>query len=55
MKYTARVGNIYHAFKKREAYIIRKLDGKKRPTQVHDRQDIPRHNDSNQQGRLWTF
>ena len=56
MKNTVRLGNTYHVFKKREAHIIRKLDGPKRPTRLdNDRQDIPRHNDINPTGRCWTF
>ena len=57
MRNTARSGNAFHAFKKREAFIIRKLDSRKPTTTRHDndRQDIPRHNDINAAGRCWTF
>lgn len=56
MKYNARIGNVYHAFKKREAFIIRKLDGPKRPTRHdNDRPTILQHNHINTTGRVWSF
>ena len=50
-------GNTFHAFKKHEAYILRKLDGPKRATREQDcdSQDVPRHRGMNERGRIWTF